>query len=152
VAFRSFASVFPHASFWYVRGHGLFIATKDPFQIDFAALAQRFDDPAVTADLASINIDSAVGLLAHMLMGPREIADYLAHSPTPQVNTDDNAYLEYRTPFEFLYPMKDILAGLLRFARLDEDVIAHMSGPDRDELRRQWSARAARIVPEIATR
>jgi hypothetical protein len=149
VAFRSFASVFPYASFWYVRGHGLFIATEDPFQIDFAAIAERFAAPAVTADLASINIESPVDLLTYMLMGPREIADYLAHSPTPQVNTDDNAYLEYRTPFEFLYPMKDILAGLLPFARLDDGMIRNISDRDRAELRRRWTARAAQILPEL---
>ena len=149
VAFRSFASVFPYASFWYVRGHGLFIATTEPFHIDLDTVTRRFEDPAVKADLASIDIDSPVGLVAHMLMGPREIADYLAHSPTPQVNTDDNAYLEYRTPFEFLYPMKDILAGLLPFARLDEDVISHVTSQDRLELQRRWTARTARILPEL---
>src|SRR5262249_26850587 len=102
VAFRTFASVFPHASFWYVRGHGLFVAGLEPLTIDFARLAARFDNEAVRRDFESIGIRSPHELLAHLLMDEQHVARYLAASADvgTKVNTDDNGYLEYATPFE----------------------------------------------------
>jgi spermidine synthase len=149
VAFRSFAAVFPEASFWYVRGHGLFVAGRDRFRIDYPELARRFSDAGVAADLASIRIDSPAALLAHMLMGPRDIEKYLASQPRPLANTDDNAYLEYHTPAEFLQPTEAILSGLLPFARLDDSVMAGLSAGEKAAVLRFWNARRAEILPEI---
>src|SRR5208337_1828329 len=78
VAFRTFVSVFPNASFWYVGADGLFVATVAPFQIDYRALSARMQDPVVKADLDSIDIHTPPELLALMLMGPDEISRYLA--------------------------------------------------------------------------
>ena len=38
VAFRTFVSVFPNASFWLVGQNGLFVATAAPFRIDYGDL------------------------------------------------------------------------------------------------------------------
>jgi spermidine synthase len=149
VAFRSFASVFPHASFWYVRGHGLFVATQTPFRVDYSTLEERFRDPLLRGDLASIQIDSPSKLLTHMLMGPTEVAGYLASTGSRQVNTDDNAYLEYKTPFEFLKPTRDILVALLSFSRLDDRVVVNIPDRARAELHSLWEQRKAEIMPEI---
>ncbi len=51
VAFRTFAGVFPHASFWYVRSHGLFVAGLDPLTIDFAEISKRIRPAGDTARL-----------------------------------------------------------------------------------------------------
>ena len=40
VAFRSFVSVFPNASLWLVGTNGLFVATVEPFQIDYQNLVE----------------------------------------------------------------------------------------------------------------
>jgi hypothetical protein len=95
VAFRTFATVFPNASFWYV-GTGLFVATVEPFHIDFQDLVARMQDPIVKSDLDSIDIHAALELLALMLMGPDEVARYFASISSQDLNTDDNAYLEYQ--------------------------------------------------------
>jgi spermidine synthase len=149
VAFRTFVTVFPNASFWYVRGHGLFIATQGPFRIDFKDLEQRIQDPVVKADLESINIKSPAEFVSHMLMGPDEIRAYLGSTADDLLNTDDNAYLEYHTPFEFLESTKTIVTGLIPYAALDLNVIQNTSDDERSRLREAWNHRKAELIPEF---
>jgi spermidine synthase len=149
VAFRTFASVFPNASFWYVRGHGLFVATQDPFQIDFQNLAARMQNPIVKDDLASIDVHSAPELLALMLMGPLEISKYLSSVPDHTLNRDDNAYLEYHTPFEFLDSTKIIVTALLPYAAPDLHDVFNISAQEKEEVIRAWNRRRAELLPEL---
>jgi spermidine synthase len=153
VAFRTFVSVFPHASFWYVRGHGLFVATLGRFAIDYPTLAERLEDPVVKRDLASINIFGPTDFLSYMLMGPPEISAYMAANPSQLLNTDDNAYLEYHTPFEFLLSNRievaAIVAGLLPYAGLDIEAIQGLPPGDQQRLMEAWGRRRDRIVPEV---
>src|SRR5205085_82651 len=102
VAFRTFAQVFPNTLFWYTRGHGLFVATAAPMTIDCPNLIKMFASPLVKADFDSIEIYSSAKLVGHLLMDRDHIDQYLTRTSDGQINTDDNAYLEYRTPFEFL--------------------------------------------------
>jgi spermidine synthase len=148
VAFRTFVSVFPNASFWYVRGHGLFVATQGNFSVDYKDLEQRMEDPVIKADMASINIRDAAQFMSYMLMGPDEIRAYLAAFPGP-LNTDDNAYLEYHTPFEFLESTKTIVAGLIPYAALDVNVIRNASDDERNQLMQEWNRRKAELLPEF---
>jgi hypothetical protein len=149
-AFRTFVSVFPNASFWYVRGHGLFIATKSPFTIDYPALRERWTAPAVRGDMASVDINTPDDMLALMLMGPRQIQAYLASGNERQVNTDDNAYLEYHTPFEFLDTTGAIVQELVKFAAFDADLIQGASDADKRRIEELWVARRDRILPELS--
>ncbi len=149
VAFRTFVTVFPNASFWYVRGHGLFVATKDGFTIDFQDLQHRLQNSVVKADLESINIQNPAEFVAHMLMGPDEIRAYLGSMSDDQLNTDDNAYLEYHTPFEFLESTRKIVAGLIPYAALDLKVIRNASPQDIEQLQAAWNHREAELMPEF---
>ncbi len=97
-ALKTFFAVFPNATIWYVRNHALLIARKDALQADFAAMQQRFADPAVAADLASIDIDSVEQLLSLMILGPEEIAKFVEAELGVPLNTDDYPYLEYFVP------------------------------------------------------
>ena len=150
VAFRTFVSVFPNASFWYVRGHGLFVATQDRFNVDFKDVSERLSVPSVKADLASIHIDGPADFFSYMLMGPDEIRAYLASTSENVINTDDNAYLEYHTPFEFLESTKTIVAGLLPYAALDLAVISDLTEADRAQLMDHWEHRKAELIPELS--
>ncbi|MCZ6464243.1 MAG: fused MFS/spermidine synthase [Proteobacteria bacterium] len=150
VAFRTFAAVFPHASFWYVGGHGLFVATADPFRIDYEVLAQRFAHPAVGDDLRSIGIDSPEILLAHLLMDTEHIRRYLAQNGGGPLNTDDNAYLEYRTPFEFIEGPDDIVPGLVAFAGWNADaLLVNAPAEARATIQQLFAERLGRIEPEL---
>jgi len=149
VAFRTFAQVFENASFWYVRGHGLFVATVEPFSIDYASLRERSSALAVAQDLASIEIINTPQLLSHMLMGPAQVRNYLASQPESQINTDDNAFLEHATPFEYLSPTKDIVASLLPYSKLDLTLIRNASSVDVAKIQKAWDERKSKIIPEL---
>jgi len=148
VAFRTFASVFEHAYFWYVRGHGLFVATTGG-PIDYQQFSQRFATPAVSGDMATINMENGEQLLSYMLMGPKDIQAYLEKSKSEIINTDDNAYLEYFTPFEYLGNTKPIIAKLLPFARLDLSLIKNIPKEKKEQIRRYWEIRQKEILPEL---
>jgi spermidine synthase len=149
VAFRTFATVFKNASFWYVRGHGLFVATEQPFRIDYQRLKERASDPAVAKDLASIDIPDTDAFLAHCLMGPRQIQNYLASCSDSAVNTDDNAYLEYSTPFEFNHQTREVVAGLVPMAGRDPDLFVNIDNTARARVNQAWETRRAQILPEL---
>ena len=151
VAFRTFISVFPNTSFWYVRGHGLFVATVDEFSIDYKILAERFDEPAVRTDMASIGIHSAEQFLGHLLMDAGHIKEYLLRYDSNIINTDDNAYLEYRTPFEFTEKTESIVRDLIPFSGWD--INALMPGSPlgaRKKVREYYEGRRAVIVSELS--
>ena len=149
VAFRTFASVFDNASFWYVRGHGLFVATVGTFTIDYAQLKNRIAAGPVARDLDSIEIHGAPELLAHLLMGPAQIKKYLTSTNEKTLNVDDNAKLEYATPFEFLHPTKEIVAALVPYAGFDPALLVNISDKERAEVDHAWSSRRARLLTEL---
>jgi len=127
-----------------------FVATQGPFSIDYQALAKRLEDPVVKADLASIHISSdPADFLSYMLMGPDEISAYLAANPSDTLNTDDNAYLEYHTPFEFLSLNRTVVAGLVPYAGLDLKIIRNLPDGDKQRLLASWLHRRDQIVGEL---
>jgi hypothetical protein len=84
-----------------------------------------------------------------MLMGPDEIREYLASTPVHLINTDDNAYLEYHTPFEFLESTKTIVAGLIPYSALDLGVIRGVPDDERSGLLQAWNRRKDELLPEL---
>jgi spermidine synthase len=150
VAFRTFAQVFPNSTFWYLRGHGLFVATTDATTLDCDRIGRAFDDPAVRADLLAIGIDSPARLFAHLLMDRPHVDAYLA-ATTGGINTDDNADLEYHTPFEFLGRPDDIMPGLLRHAGWNAAALMRNCSPQqRIDAQDARAQRLARVTPELA--
>jgi spermidine synthase len=148
-AFRTFAQAFPAATFWYVRGHGLFVAANSKIVLDCARMAGTFDDARVRQDLSSIGIETPAQLTGHLLMDPQRVQAYLARAADRRVNTDDNAYLEYNTPFEFLARPDDIVPELLRHAGWNEAHLRDCTPQQRIEARAAFAERLARIVPEL---
>ena len=138
VALRTFASVFPNASLWLSGTNALFIATAEPFQIDYRDLTTRIQDPIVKADFDSIGVHSAPELLSLMVMGPDEIARYLASTSDRSLNTDDNAYLEYHVPFDIPQKAQAVVAGLLPYAKLDLRDVRNISPQETEQVRQAW--------------
>jgi spermidine synthase len=149
VAFRTFVSVFPNASFWLVGANGLFVASIEPFQIDYRDLVTRMRDPIVSADLDSIGVHNSPELLGLMMMGPDEVARYLASTPNQELNTDDNAYLEYHTPFDMLQKWQKIVAGMVPFAALDLQDVRNISPEERAQVSQAWERRKIELLQEL---
>jgi spermidine synthase len=151
VAMRTFADVFPHGTFWYVRGHGLFVASTEPNQIDFGKLAERFNTESIRSALASIEIETPHELMGHLLLDEEGIANYLASSSANRLNTDDNAYLEYNTPFEFLGRIEPIISALLPFSNWrPTEVISSVDQDDFAEITKQIQQRKSIVIEELS--
>jgi hypothetical protein len=105
--------------------------------------------PAVARDLNSIEIGDADAFLGNMLMGPEQIRKYLAAAGDHLLNTDDNAYLEYATPFEFLETTKTIVAALAPYAGFSPEMLTDISEPELLQVKKTWEARRERILPEL---
>jgi len=151
VALRTFADVFPHASFWYVRGHGLLVGSTEPIRIDFAQVATRMRHPALRRDFESIGMRTPYDLMAHLLMDEKQIALYLASARRfgDTINTDDNAYLEYATPYEFLEPTRAILEALVPFAGWDRSILRNATPADIAAIDAASAARMKILFDEL---
>jgi spermidine synthase len=125
-AVKSFVEVFPHATLWYVEGHLLFVAKLDSAMIDYALLERKFQNPAVRADLASIDIDSPEELLSHLMMGPDEIRAFLGDPESVPTNTDDYPYLEYFVPGDLFYSSLDNVRELSQHLATPSDFVRNM--------------------------
>jgi spermidine synthase len=102
-AMKTFYEVFPNATFWYVKNHGLFVAKIDSPLIDYRLLQEKFSVPAIRDDLASIDVNSPEEFLALLLLGPDEIRAFIDAEPDIPTNTDDYPYLEYFVPGDLFY-------------------------------------------------
>jgi spermidine synthase len=144
-AIKTFLAVFPNATLWYVEGHALLVAKKSLPSIDYGLLKQKFDDPRIREDLASIDIHSPEELLSHLLMGPAEIRAYIEDDRDVPLNTDDYPYLEYFVPRDLFHTtaenVRDFAAHLVDPASLVENIPAdaadRLSTLSKDRLRRQ---------------
>lgn len=153
VAFRTFFTVFPDASFWYVRGHGLFVSKTEPLAIDFKIFSTRFIQEDVLKDMNSIDINSPESLLGYMLMDSEHIARYLESAEEKTINTDDNAYLEYRTPFEFLEKTETIISALAPYAGWKvEKIVLGASEKEISLISQATRHRLKRLLPELSER
>ena len=152
VALRTFSQVYPNSSFWYVRGHGLMVGTSRPLRLNFEKFSNDFYRPEVRKDLASVGMPYPETVLAHLLMDSDHIREYLEQSEDTTINTDDNAYLETRTPFEYLGRTRDIVRAIKPHSgwRI-ERVFENESSKVRDLIRDAYRQRLDRVLPELDT-
>jgi spermidine synthase len=115
-AIKTFQSVFPEATLWYVEGHALLMAQPGRDAIDADLVRRRFEAEAVRADLASIDIETPEELLRHQIMGPAELSAYLAADSGVPLNTDDYPYLEYFVPRDLFHGTDENVRELARYA------------------------------------
>jgi spermidine synthase len=148
-AMKTFADVFPNATFWYVKNHGLFIAKVDSPVIDYASLARRFEEPSTKEDLARIDINTPEDLLSLLLMGPDEIQAYLNAEPGIPTNTDDYPYLEYFVPGDLFSRPAD---NVREFVKHSVDPTRFVRGQPPESaarVRELIKGRSERLVSEL---
>jgi hypothetical protein len=85
-------------------------------------------------------------------MDEQHVARYLEASAAAgtKVNTDDNGYLEYATPFEFLYETKSIIEALKPFAGWDRARLTGAEAQDLAAVDRLFAERQAKLLDELA--
>jgi spermidine synthase len=103
---RSFASVFPHTYVFtseYGSSDMILVATKRPLPLDLQRLRKNFRIPSLRAELSRAGIDRAEEVLADLLLTPDEL---WAFTVGGQINTDDNARIEFAAPRDLLGYMR----------------------------------------------
>jgi spermidine synthase len=134
-AVKTFVSVFPNATLWYVEGHLLLVAQPGVARIDYTLVARRFADPAVRADLESIDIHSPEELLSHLVMGPDAVRAFVADEPDVPLNTDDYPYLEYFVPGDLFVPTLDNVRAFVPHLSAPEQLVDHLPDASIPRLR-----------------
>ncbi len=104
----SFASIFPYTYAFAAEDLSsdvILVASLRPLPLSLVRLARNFspDHPALRAELQRAGLTSAEDLLADLLLCPDEIPAFSAGS---QINTDDNALIEFAAPRDLLGYMK----------------------------------------------
>jgi spermidine synthase len=103
----------------------------------------------IKEDLKSIDINGPFELVSHLLMGPDQIKAYLNNTTDQTHNTDDNAYLEYYTPSEYLEKTEDIIQDLLPYVGFDENLIKEISENELAMIRKAWNKRKDQLLSEL---
>jgi len=100
VAVRTFVDVFPDTTVWYEFGQLVLVGTKQPAAIDCTMLRENLEKAVRSTHYPFLEQFTYPQLLSSLVMGPDEVKTYLARNSGTLINTDDNLYLEYHTPFE----------------------------------------------------
>jgi hypothetical protein len=104
----SFERVFPGALLVDINRQAfLLVGAREPLEIDLARFTSRIAEPGLAALLAGHGIHDGADLLAH-IEGPTRIFAALAPEAA---NTDDNAFVETRTPRQLAWTDLDADRG-----------------------------------------
>ena len=97
---RTVSSVFPNVMLFADDDLGNFVAVTSmlPIEPDFAAMEQRFLDPAIQQDLARLGMPNLTSLLSHHRISQKQFK--LLVGPGP-LNTVQHQQLEYMAPRSF---------------------------------------------------
>lgn len=97
---NTFASVFPYVGIWQAGGTDLMlVGSVEPFRPDIEAMAKRFEDPLIRADMARVGIFSFAGLLSLELI-PFGEGVFFPEPNTP-IHSDFRPVLEYASQKAF---------------------------------------------------
>jgi hypothetical protein len=101
--------------------------------------------------MESIGIYSTEQFLGHLLMDAEHIQKYLVRYDSDKINTDDNAYLEYRTPFEFTEKTENIVTDLVPFAGWDIDRLMPDSPVSvQRKVQKYFEDRRGKLISELS--
>lgn len=98
LAVRTLRETFPHSTTWLGPQDVLFVGSKRPLVVDPVKIAERVARPKVKADLAKVNADDLLLVLARQIHSEEGLAQFARTGP---VNTDDLNRLEYEAPKAF---------------------------------------------------
>ncbi len=108
--YKTFSEAFPYVYAFTPAGHSadtFLIGSMQPVRLDLDRLAAYFDDPTLRAELERAETLRPEDLLANLILGPSELASFTAGA---DINTDDNALLEYSAPRDLMNAAKRRLA------------------------------------------
>jgi spermidine synthase len=148
-AMKTFLEVFPHATFWYVKNHGLLVAKLDTSVIDYALIKRKFSSIPIREDMESINIDTPEEFLSLLLMGPAGIREFVDAEAGVPLNTDDYPYLEYFVPGDLFFQPIHNVRELARYATDPTRLVRNQPAESAAILRSLSRDRGAVLIDEL---
>jgi spermidine synthase len=103
VVLRTFQTAFPETFVFNTIPYAdlLLIGSVEPLRVDVEELERRASRRVLREDLRRVGVEGAAQLLARGRLGPAELAELVEAAPGPApLNTDDNAWIEFRAPFD----------------------------------------------------
>ena len=98
IVLKTFQEVFPHSLLWMapncINKQVVLMGSTQPIRLDVAWIQDRFKQPDIRQDLASINIHSVYDLLSCLILDEEGIRSI---SESAAVNSDNHPILEYST-------------------------------------------------------
>jgi spermidine synthase len=171
---RSFRSVFPHTSVWYMNtlptDFLIVIGTPRPLRLDLSSWRERMQAPAIYADMAAVGLADECTLAYTLLTAENALAGYLGEGP---LNSDDRPILAYSTygagyrstiagnliellasrvdPAEYIAGAVESASLLRRHAARNEVLFGHLAHWTGDEATAQARyLRARSLLPDDA--
>ncbi len=95
---RTFRQSFPHSTTWLGPQDLLFVGSRDELTIDPERMAERMQRQSVREDLARVDADDVVAILARQVHSSEGQGEFAGEGI---VNTDDLNVLEYAAPVAF---------------------------------------------------
>ncbi len=104
---RTFGESFPHISVWNMQESDfLLVGSSRELQFDFPRSRRIFaDNPALRGDLRDLGLSDIDAVLGFYRMGKKEL---LAMADRAEINTDDNARLEFSAPRSLGKPTSEL--------------------------------------------
>lgn len=96
---KTFASVFPHSTFWFAGKSVILVGSERRLVLDPGVLRARMAQPRAASDLKRLGMDTPERLLSFLLADERSFASYLANAP---LNTDAFPFVEYASAWSIL--------------------------------------------------
>ncbi len=149
MALRTFRSVFPHATLWYLNNYpthyALLVGSLGPLRIDVAQMLARMAEPDVRQDLAEIKLDSPAKILTSLLLDEQAYAEFVGDGP---INSDRYPYLEFQAPRRaYRFALSRNLEALAERRSAVEPLLAAAPGTPSELL--ASVRRAARAAPAL---
>ncbi|HGJ64754.1 TPA: tetratricopeptide repeat protein, partial [bacterium] len=110
---RTFKASFPHTSLWYkyTPDFIILIGTPNELTIDLKKFIEKTQQPAIKADLASVNMDDPYSILDSFMMDEKQIDAYVGEGP---IHTDNHPLMEFFGPQPTVTTLKN-LDGMSKF-------------------------------------
>ena len=144
IAVNSFYQTFNNSVMWYVRGHLLMIGFNGDVVLDYKLMKEKFE--ANRKDFESIKINSVNELLSFTAMYPEGIKSLV--NDVTEINSDDNLYLEYHTPGEYLFQVSDIIQNIQPYWNFSEKYFKNIDPQNLYVIKKLWDAREKYVVEE----
>jgi spermidine synthase len=144
VAVNSFYKTFNNSMLWYVQGHFLMVGHTDDIQMDCTRLKEKFE--YIRDDLEGIGINNIEDLIALAAMTPKGLQVFVQDAIN--VNSDDNLFLEYHAPGDYLYRVSDIIMEVQPYFDFPESYFINITPQKIEQIHALWESRRNYILEE----